>query len=156
MIITRLCYATAVWERSWGGSAALAGPRSVIREVDRPTLEHLLLADYKPQQQLQPFQLSFFDAEFCLGETWPSKRPRLVYFHDNYTAQWNRPTHSMKTRLTQNDYAGLDARLTERIVILCDKSCRCDWPPRLTAFWENTHTHTLNTCPVFFCILYVQ
>lgn len=75
MIITRLCYATAVWERNGGGSAALAGPRSVIREVDRPTLEHLLLADYKPQQQLQRFQLSFFHAGFCLGETWPSKRP---------------------------------------------------------------------------------
>ncbi len=144
MIITRLCYAPAVWERSWGQTqlwpAALCNQRG-----GSPTLEHLLQADYKTEELAM---LSVFDSVLDLFGTEAAFHTAcwLVYFHDNYTAcvfpytiTQKAAEHSMKSRLTAQWLRCSDRRQTERKTIHCDKTCRCDCPLRLT---ERTHTQT--------------
>lgn len=141
MIITRLCYAPAVWERSWGQTQLWPAPRSVIREEDRPTLEHLLQADYKPRGARDAFGLWLWTAR-----VW--ERGGLPYglliglFPWQLHSSVKAAERSMKSRLTAQWLRCSGRRQTERKTIRCDKTCRCDCPPRLTAFWKNTQVHT--------------
>ncbi len=116
-------------------------PRSVIREEDRPTLEHLLQADYKPEELAM---LSVFDSVLDLFGTEAAFHTAcwLVYFHDNYTAHRKRPSTQWRGVWRHNDYAAPTAdRQREKpftVIRPAGVIAHCAW------LREHTHTRLLS------------